>query len=283
VQRCQASGRQVLLSVKADGLEAVGGNANFGNSDTPILPLGPVFGTQGVDAEGDGGMKKRQDDTLPYPPFPILNLTLPVPISASAISATATPISASGAPLSTATSIPIIEPGPVFPPSTLDPTTPFPNLFDERHPPSSLDLTLFSLFGEGHTERADLRPLDPDVPSPASPAAFNGTNWITPSSSMLSMMERPLGEEIVVDGYDIQVPVQWKGTYQDARFKDQVVRLRELNRQAWIESGGVEGRPGDLGADGGSVVYFGWVGEVLKREAGVTFKGEGWVEWDSGI
>jgi hypothetical protein len=75
------------------------------------------------------------------------------------------------------------------------------------------------------------------------------------------------------------------GTCQDKRFKDLVVRFRELNREAWEESGGVEGGPNDLGADGRSVVYFGWVGEVFKRsaEASVTVLGEGWVEWDSGM
>jgi hypothetical protein len=51
--------------------------------------------------------------------------------------------------------------------------------------------------------------------------------------------------------------MQWKGTYQDARFKDLVVRIRELNREAWTESGGVDGGPNDLGADGRSVVYLG--------------------------
>jgi hypothetical protein len=169
-QRCQASGRKVLLSVKADGLEAVGGNANFGDI--------------GTDVDGDGGRKrdvaKRQDSTLPYPLFPIKNLTLPIP---SLISAPATPIS-------TATSTPIAICEPIFPtsPSTLNSTTPFPNLFDERHLPSSLALTLFSLFGEGHTEHADLRPLGPDVPSPAFPAAFNATTWISPPSSALDLL-----------------------------------------------------------------------------------------------
>jgi hypothetical protein len=88
----------------------------------------------------------------------------------------------------------------------------------------------------------------------------------------------------VLDGYDIQVPVHWKGTYQDAQFKALVVRLRELNREARAQGGGVEGAPGDLGSDGPSAVYFRWVGEVLKaREAGFTFRSEGWFEWDGGI
>lgn len=120
----------------------------------------------------------------------------------------------------------------------------FPNLFDERHVPSAFALTLFSLFGEGRTERADLRPLGPDTP------AENGITWVT----------KPLGEEVVVDGFDVQVPRDWQGTYQEKRFNELVTRLGELNAEAWTESGGVKGGPGDLGADGKSVVFQGWQG-----------------------
>ncbi|KZM28063.1 carbohydrate metabolic process [Ascochyta rabiei] len=118
----------------------------------------------------------------------------------------------------------------------------FPNLFDERHVPSAFALTLFSLFGEGKTERADLRPLGPDTP------AEDGINWVT----------RPLGEEVVIDGFDVQVPRDWQGTYQEGRFNDLVSRLGELNDEAWTSSGAKKGGPGDLGVDGKGVVYQGW-------------------------
>ena len=118
----------------------------------------------------------------------------------------------------------------------------FPNLFDERHVPSAFALTLFSLFGEGSTERADLRPLGPDT------LPGDGISWIT----------RPLGEEVVVDGFDVQVPSEWQGTYQQGRFDDLVTRLGELNDEAWTASGGVRGGAGDLGVDGKGVVYQGW-------------------------
>lgn len=119
----------------------------------------------------------------------------------------------------------------------------FPNLFDARHVPSAFALTLFSLFGEGNTERADLRPLGPDTPSD------NGIDWIT----------RPLGEEVVVDGFDVQIPQQWRGTYQEGRFDDFVARLGELNDEAWAESGAEKGGPDDLGVDGKGVVFQGWL------------------------
>ncbi|KAL1648161.1 hypothetical protein SLS61_007033 [Didymella pomorum] len=119
----------------------------------------------------------------------------------------------------------------------------FPNLFDNRHVPSAFALTLFSLFGEGSTERADLRPLGPDTPTD------NGIDWIT----------RPLGEEVVVDGFDVQVPADWKGTYQEGLFNDLVTRLGELNDEAWTESGAKKGGPNDLGVDGKGVVFQGWL------------------------
>ncbi|KAH9863630.1 hypothetical protein J1614_009562 [Plenodomus biglobosus] len=478
VQRCQASGRKVLLSIKADGLEAVGGNSNFGDPNFDPNPFGPVYvdgGPAGAtydnigNDEADDDLEKRQvevnisfnfpgsdnglhrlngptstkskhphrpdntnrpappprpDETgqpprphrpsfsdVPFPTLPATGLTsksmatpavsvnfpvfettipvviapasdlssstlasedstpspatliseseifIPAPADSTADPTSATPISEfavfipitaaftvdlSAAPLESESAIvtPVsadstpepnsatlisdsaiftrisetsapdpssIFPGPssifpdpssifpdpssIFPdPSSIfpDPSsifsaipepTPFPNLFSESHPATALALTLFSLFGEGHTERADLRPLGPDVGGPAAPSVFNGTNWVTPSTSIVPLLERPLGEEVVIDGFDVQVPVEWKGRYQDTKFRNFVARLRELNRDAWKQSGGIEGGPGDLGADGKAVVYFGWVGEFLKRsEAGVSKVG--WIEWD---
>ncbi|KAJ8108697.1 hypothetical protein OPT61_g7990 [Boeremia exigua] len=115
----------------------------------------------------------------------------------------------------------------------------FPNLFDDNHVPSALAQTLFSLFGEGKTERADLRPLGPDTPTE------DGISWLT----------RPLGEEVVVDGFDVQVPRDWEGTYQENRFGDFVTRMRQLNDEAWKISGGIPGGLGDLGANGKGVIY----------------------------
>ncbi|KAF3049574.1 hypothetical protein E8E11_007132 [Didymella keratinophila] len=119
----------------------------------------------------------------------------------------------------------------------------FPNLFDSRHVPSAFALTLFSLFGEGRTERADLRPLGPDTTS------GNGIDWLT----------RPLGEEVVVDGFDVQVPAEWRGTPQESQFDALVTRLGELNDEAWTESGAKQGGPDDLGVDGKGVVFQGWL------------------------
>ncbi|KAF3002664.1 hypothetical protein E8E13_009595 [Curvularia kusanoi] len=128
----------------------------------------------------------------------------------------------------------------------------FPNLFDERHVPSAFALTLASLFGESATERADLRPLGPDTP-----AGDEGIKWV----------ERPLGEEVVVDGFDVQVPREWQGTYQEGRFDALVQRLGELNDEAWTKSGGVKGGKGDLGVDGKGVVYQGWNKREVERRA----------------
>jgi hypothetical protein len=163
----------VLLSVKSDGLGAVGGNQDFGDPNSDAAPWGGYYANGSAPAEG------------------------------------------------------------VY----------FPNLFDERHVPSAFALTLFSLFGEGRTERADLRPLGPDTP------AEDGIDWVA----------RPLGEEVVVDGFDVQVSRDWQGTYQEERFNDLVTRLGELNDEAWTESGGVKGGPGDLGVDGKGVVFQGWL------------------------
>ncbi|KAF9692165.1 hypothetical protein EKO04_010054 [Ascochyta lentis] len=172
VQTCQTSGRRVLLSVKADGLGAAGGNADFGDPNSDATPWGGYFANGSAPAQG------------------LL----------------------------------------------------FPNLFDERHIPSAFALTLFSLFGEGKTERADLRPLGPDTP------AEDGINWVA----------KPLGEEVVLDGFDVQVPRDWQGTYQEGKFNDLVSRLGELNDEAWTSSGGKKGGAGDLGVDGKGVVFQGW-------------------------
>ena len=112
----------------------------------------------------------------------------------------------------------------------------FPNLFDERHPPSApaLALTLFSLFGAGKTERADLRPLGPLLNTTA-------ITWPT----------RPLGEEVVLDGFDVQLPRAWQGTYQDEQFEALAERLGELEDEAWAAGE-------DLGAEGRGVVLQGW-------------------------
>jgi hypothetical protein len=124
-----------------------------------------------------------------------------------------------------------------------------PNLFDAYHPPSAFALTLFSLFSEGHTERADLRPLGPLELDGMSDDSPDGVKW----------WSKPLGEEVVVDGFDVQIPREWQGTYQEEQFIDFISRLRELTDAAWAESGSKKGGVGDLGADGKGVVYQGWI------------------------
>jgi hypothetical protein len=94
-----------------------------------------------------------------------------------------------------------------------------------------------------------------------------------------------LGEEVVVDGFDIQVPAEWKGTYQDRQFKELVRRLQQFLDEAWKDSGEVVGGPADLGADGKGVVYSGFVGGSLKtRSVGLKVTADvkkvGWFEWD---
>lgn len=121
----------------------------------------------------------------------------------------------------------------------------FPNLFNDQHPPAKFAQTLFSLFGEGQEQDVNLRPLGPQV---------------------------------VVDGYDVQVPVQWRGTYQERAFKVLHDSLKDLVRAAWTESGAVEGSSADRGAKGMGSVVFGWVGQIVRR--GVLMRGEEWVEWD---
>jgi len=100
---------------------------------------------------------------------------------------------------------------------------PFPNLFDDSHTPVALAEILRSLFG----------PVTED---------FTGS----------SSSPRPLGPGAVLDGFDVQVPVLWKGTYQDRQFHALVNALKDA----------VEG----------SLVYFGWTGEMLGRR-GVEWGG----------
>ncbi|KAF2638432.1 hypothetical protein P280DRAFT_551538 [Massarina eburnea CBS 473.64] len=111
---------------------------------------------------------------------------------------------------------------------------PTPNLFNPRHPPTAFALTLFSLFGAGTTERKDLRPLGPDpvpdtVPDPTLPS--------DPQALSSLLLHRPLGENVVLDGFDVRVPGEWKGRYQGDLIEDFVGRLRELEREG--EGGGV--------------------------------------------
>lgn len=300
VQRCQAGGTKVLLSVKGDSLSAVSGNAQFGDPSVEPQPFGPYFAAEGgintppskrqVEIE----IKILDDNTVdgPSAPAPIAEPSEPIPYiplgHGPVVINKTTPIQTgpeiTSIPLQTppAPSTPII-PVPISAPNATKP--PFPNLFNRNHPARSLALTLFSLFGEGHTERADLRPLGPDVPSGASPPSLNGTNWINPT---LTMLQRPLGEEVVVDGFDVQLPAEWKGTYQDKQFHGLVNRLKQLTRQAWKESGAKEGGRNDLGADGMGVVYFGWMGGSLKvRSPGLKVRAsvqrEGWREWNGGM
>jgi hypothetical protein len=125
---------------------------------------------------------------------------------------------------------------------------PLPNLFDAAHPSSAFALTIFSLFGEGHTERDDLRPLGPDTPNAAS---ADGISWS-------GGVSKPLGEEVVVDGFDVQVPVEWKGTYQGRQFQELVTSLREMVKGAYDMNRGQ--RAGvDAGAAGPGIVVQSWV------------------------
>jgi hypothetical protein len=269
VQNCQSLGKKVLLSVKADGLGAASGNTAFGDPTSVKEPFGPAFAST-------KSLAKRQEMSMPIFHIPGVHLGHgPVVVNKTG----------------TTDPVVVVEPHPitptprVMPVALSNPTAPipqFPNLFDGSHTPSAFALTLFSLFGEGHTERADLRPLGPDAPSGASPEALNGTDWINP---ILTALQRPLGEEVVVDGFDVQVPAEWKGTYQDRQFQSLVGSLKGLHDEAWTESGGEEGGPADLGADGKGVVYFGWVGGALKvRSKGLEVqadtKRQGWKEWN---
>jgi hypothetical protein len=68
-----------------------------------------------------------------------------------------------------------------------------------------------------------------------------------------------LGEEVVVDGFDVRTPGQWKGTPQADLVSDFVGFLREKTQSAWKESGGKKGGPNDLGIDGPGVVVSGYI------------------------
>jgi hypothetical protein len=314
IQHCQSLGKRVLLSVKASEVGAVSGNTAFGDPNAKAQPFGAAFGSsvkkekRDDDAEGPVGQVlpvfNVTSSKPPYKPLimghgpVVINGSFGLPKSSSVVLvATPTPSFYDlpprppfGAPPivmdpTTNTPVVVVEANPLPSSSSTPVSEPFfffPNLFDSRHPPSAFALTLFSLFSEGHTERSDLRPLGPDVPSGASPPVLNGTNWINP---ILTALQRPLGEEVVVDGFDIQVPAEWKGTYQDRQFKELVRRLQQLLDEAWKDSGEVVGGPADLGADGKGVVYSGFVGGSLKtRSVGLKVTADvkkvGWFEWD---
>ncbi|CAA9966878.1 hypothetical protein PTMSG1_10237 [Pyrenophora teres f. maculata] len=172
LQTCksQSPNLRILLSIKAEPLATVAGNALFGDPDESREPFGPVF-------SGGAGVEDGDGDAV---------------------------------------------------------SMPFPNLFNALHTPSTLASTLVSLFG----------PIDDDTD--------------TASSSYL----RPLGLDVVLDGFDVQVPVQWRGTYQDEQFH---ALVDELKRRV----------------EGGSV-FFGWVGEMVRRRGMSVETGnrEGWAQWD---
>jgi hypothetical protein len=285
IQHCQSLGKRVLLSVKGSGASRVGGNTAFGDPNAPSNALGKTFGSS-LKEKRDGGAGGPVGAVLPVfnvtsskPPYKPLEMGHgPVVINGSFGLPKSSPVVA---PSSAETPVVVVEANPLSNVPAPQ-TTFFPNLFDSRHPPTSFALTLFSLFSEGHTERSDLRPLGPDVPSGASPPVLNGTNWINP---ILTQLQRPLGEEVVVDGFDVQIPAEWKDTYQDGQFKALVRRLKELLDEAWTESGSVVGGAADLGADGKGVVYSGYVGGALKtRSVGLKVTADvkrvGWFEWD---
>lgn len=232
VQRCQKQGVRVLLSVKGDpplsGGNILGhsqGHKSPGDALIRRTEGRPVTGSPPVShpAAGRGGRKasvpnvKLPPPDSPLPPGPFQGLPGHGPLE------------------------------PLWPNTDWDEFRDgtHPNYFDDMHPPTALALTLFSLFGEGHTERADLRPLGPDAPSPMS---LDGKVWLT----------RPLGEEVVLDGFDVQVPGEWKATDQAEAFQRFVQRLRELNDEVWKQSGGKTGGTADLGAAGKGIVLMGW-------------------------
>ncbi|KAF2751400.1 hypothetical protein M011DRAFT_455408 [Sporormia fimetaria CBS 119925] len=127
-----------------------------------------------------------------------------------------------------------------------------PNLFSDSLPPTALANTLFSLFAEGTTEREDLRPLGP-MEMPVSQEQVE--------DSMLKWWSKPLGEEVVVDGFDVQIPEGWRGTGQEELFGGFVEELRRLVGEVDAEGKGIGGVRGlerlcgagfELG-DGGNV------------------------------
>ncbi|KAF2032973.1 hypothetical protein EK21DRAFT_109427 [Setomelanomma holmii] len=166
----------------------------------PIFPSNPFDILNPTIPMGHGPVILNATEPTPIPLAPIpLNITNPGPIFLNDSPPT---------PDVDATPVIVVEPNPIIPFPDSNPSaqiSAFPSLFSANHPPGALALTLFSLFGEGHTERADLRPLGPDAPSGASPAPLNGTDWVNP---ILTALQRPLGEEVVVDGFDVQVPAE---------------------------------------------------------------------------
>ncbi|KAF2493592.1 hypothetical protein BU16DRAFT_619893 [Lophium mytilinum] len=94
------------------------------------------------------------------------------------------------------------------------PATPVhqPNLFTNAEQASQFAATLWSLFGAGSVERSELRPLGPDAQG-------------------LAVLHRPLGEEVVVDGFDVQLPEEWQQTDEEALFRVMVARLKQLAGQ----------------------------------------------------
>ena len=112
-----------------------------------------------------------------------------------------------------------------------------PNLFDPEHRPSALALTLFSLFGNGKTERADLRPLGPDH---------------SEGSDVVKWLERPLGEEVVLDGFEVLVRGEWKGMVQGELWEEFIKNLRDLGDFRDTEEA-------SKGEDRKGVVVSGWV------------------------
>ncbi|RMZ67510.1 carbohydrate metabolic process [Pyrenophora seminiperda CCB06] len=209
---CQSAGRKVLLSVKASGIEAVGGNAWYGDPDVSKEPFGPSFGSPGGAANGGGGggyggKGNVSNSTQPQPPvygFGSGNATAGGPV---AVVEPRTPssrhthnrrASAHNSP----------GPRPMYQPNLLTPT----------NTPDTLAATLLSLFG--------------------------------PVSVADESLPRPLGPSVVLDGFDVQVPVQWKGTYQDEQFHDLLNGLKGVDEDEDRKIKGLE-------------VLFGWVGEVL--------------------
>ncbi|KAJ4366423.1 hypothetical protein N0V83_008059 [Neocucurbitaria cava] len=100
VQRCQDNGRKVVLSVKADGLDAVGGNANFGDPSTSPEPFGAYFAADANEGNVYDGEDKRKRQVnvnitiavtpAPYPLFNASEAAAPAG-SASAVSLASAP------------------------------------------------------------------------------------------------------------------------------------------------------------------------------------------------
>ena len=65
----------------------------------------------------------------------------------------------------------------------------------------------------------------------------------------------------MLDGFDVQLPRAWQGTYQDMQFDALAERLGELEDEAWMAGG-------DLGAEKRGVVLRGWNEDEDKDEGG---------------